>query len=413
MLDLFRRIYYSIGIHAAPKGTLLYGMNRFCRRVYQSICGRSLPIRSSGNEIRSDKLHIAFHISGGVGDHLIAVRYIRDLLTEDGNLYFDVYTPRQGVGNWLFSIFPQFNKCYEEFHVSEGALEHYALAIRLSSFVRVYDDSVQWNVIEKQNIKLLKICQNIVSFQETIRPLIDQHPRLDGYLGQMAVLHGSNRSTFLQYMSQIGYGGDHLPIKTDISVFDKLGIKDKNYITIHNGFDPEFRINNVTIGLTSTKLYPHFAEVISLLKAQFPHLIFVQLGVETSELLPGIDINLLEQTNFEQTSEIIRQSLLHIDAESGLVHLASCLGTKACVVFGPTSADYFAYEGNINVRPNFCGGCWWMTDDWMKKCPRGFAEPRCLSEQPAEMIVNAVLPYLRDNVKRTIAASSAKSVGAF
>jgi ADP-heptose:LPS heptosyltransferase len=159
---------------------------------------------------------------------------------------------------------------------------------------------------------------------------------------------------------------------------------------------------------SSTKRYPHWSAVVALLKQSWPELVLVQIGAGTSTAIEGVDICLIDQTSLQQTVEIIRGAALHLDHESGLVHLARCLGVKSCVVFGPTSADYFGYEGNINLRPRICGGCWWIKATWMDQCPRGFAEPICTHSTPPTDVVAAILAVCRPGAP----ASGARIVSA-
>jgi hypothetical protein len=76
--------------------------------------------------------------------------------------------------------------------------------------------------------------------------------------------------------------------------------------------------------------------------------------------------------------------------------MAACLGTRSCVLFGPTDADYFGYPQNINMRPGCCGGCWWTTDSWMDQCPRGFASAPCMDSIPPEDVVRHLVRTLRN-----------------
>jgi len=69
-------------------------------------------------------------------------------------------------------------------------------------------------------------------------------------------------------------------------------------------------------------------------------------------------------------------------------------GTPCCAVYGPSSADYFAYKGHAVVRPIECGGCWWITKGWLSQCPRGQREPVCMYTQPPRRVARAVLQLL-------------------
>jgi ADP-heptose:LPS heptosyltransferase len=139
----------------------------------------------------------------------------------------------------------------------------------------------------------------------------------------------------------------------------------------------------------ATKCYPHFDQVIASLRTSHPDVTFVQIGIHTSEKIESVDISLLGKTSLPEATGLIRGALFHIDNEGGLVHLAAAMGTRSCVVFGPTSSRYFGYPANINVDPGFCGGCWWITETWMNHCPRGFTTARCMTEQPAVVVARA------------------------
>ena len=81
---------------------------------------------------------------------------------------------------------------------------------------------------------------------------------------------------------------------------------------------------------------------------------------------------------------------LHIDTESGLVHLAQYLDVKSVVLFGPSSVPFFGYEKNRNVSSGSCGGCMWTTTDWMFRCPLGKEESSCMENVSAEMVLKEV-----------------------
>jgi ADP-heptose:LPS heptosyltransferase len=168
-----------------------------------------------------------------------------------------------------------------------------------------------------------------------------------------------------------------------------LGLAPQAYITIHNGFDTTEVIHRGS----STKTYPHFGEVIKILRRSIPEFKFVQLGAATSVPIEGVDLNLISKTNLAEAAGLIRGAAIHIDNESGLVHIASCFGTLACVVYGPTNPDFFHYPGNGQVRPMICGGCWWITKDWLSRCPRG-EEPICMHGQPPKNVAEMALSLI-------------------
>ncbi len=290
---------------------------------------------------------------------------------------------------WIFSQFKGFHECYDETFSWERSSGYYPLSMWIMSFVVAYTASANWRVVRASNARLVDVCAALRKFASKIDVFIDHHPRLDGALGQVAVFMNMNRYTFLQGMSGIGYGGPRLSVATDGRALARFGLANRRYVTVHNGFDAE-EANHVGAARTATKCYPHFNDLVSHFHRAFPGIHVVQLGAKTSTPIVTADLNLIGRTSMPETAAILESAVLHIDNESGLVHLASCLGTRSCVVFGPTSVEYFAYEENINIRPVFCGGCWWTKGEWLRNCPRGFDGPRCLQEQPPQAIVAAI-----------------------
>jgi len=409
------RLYFKIGLHSAPPGTLFYylhtAMRRLSRRVRLRRSIRGASLRVVNRAILREGVTVAFRITGGIGDHIIAARYVRDLLAAAGDFKFDIYSGlRHETVAWIFSEFTHLNACYDDYFAWDALVGQYPLALWLTQFVLVYSDRSDWWWVNKRNKKLANICKQIDKFRQKIEPFIDNHPRLDGFLGRTAVLMDMKRSNFLQGMSGIAYGGDTLRVATDSAALAKFGLHERGYVTIHNGFDADFAVNGERLGKWSTKCYPHFAEVVGILRAEYPSIRIVQLGTKTSAPIAGVDCDLINRTSMSETAEIVGKSLLHIDNESGLVHLASCLGVKSCVIFGPTSADYFAYDNNITIRPTFCGDCWWVNETWMKDCPRGFAEARCLSEQPPEGVAKVIIAHLSGTVSKSQTSDAASSL---
>jgi ADP-heptose:LPS heptosyltransferase len=186
-------------------------------------------------------------------------------------------------------------------------------------------------------------------------------------------------------MSGLSYSADTVEIEAKDTARLRHGLDRRPYVTVHNGYDP----NMVVSHARATKCYPHFDQAIAILRASHPDVTFVQIGIHTSQPMEAADLSLIGKTTLPEAAGLIRGALFHIDNEGGLVHLAAAMGRQSCVVFGPTSSRYFGYPSNINVDPNFCGGCWWINETWMNHCPRGFATARCMTEQPASIVARA------------------------
>jgi len=350
--------------------------------------------------------HLAIKITGGVGDCVMAARYLRDLTERVEPISFDLYCSDPGAAEWIFASNPGFNAAYTVFLFDE-LKANYDLALWVTQFIAVYVECGNLQKIQ-ENRRLSGVIQNIIRARSRIEPFIREHPKWDNFFGRRAVFANLNRMTVLHGQSNMKYGGEELYLITDKSIMKTLGLTAGQFLTVHNGFD----LNSVVLGKFSTKCYRYFDKIVRQIKLRCPDLPIVQLGTQTSTAILGVDYNLIGKTTLPQAACLLGHAAHHIDNESGLVHIARCLGTQSTVMFGPTPVDYFGYEANQNIAPATCGGCWWINETWMSHCPRGFATPICMSQDPqviARMVLNVLLQ--RDRIHLTVGSSAAKVGG--
>lgn len=344
---------------------------------------------------------IAIKLTGGLGDYVVAARYLRDLAACVEPFRFDVYCANPDMGRWIFGSNSGLRAAYSEF-LFEDLKGTYPLALWVSQFVVFYRETADWSAIRKCG-KLCAALQSMIRFRTKIAPLVDAHPFMDGYLAHKAVYMNLSRRNFLHGMSGIPYGGDELEIAVSDAGLLRYGLQAGNYITVHNGFDPTFVITS----RTATKTYPGFDEVVRQFRSLLPGVPIVQIGTRTSQPIVGVDLNLVDKVSMREAAGILKHSRFHVDIESGLVHFASCFSVRSCVLFGPTPADYFAYPANINLRPSECGGCWWINQTWMDQCPRGLADPVCMTGHDPRRVASAVADALTSARPKLLAVAEA------
>ena len=345
-------------------------------------------VRATRADLPADIPLVAVLVSGGLGDYLVIARFLRDLDAECGPLAFDIFASNPDQARWVFGALKAVIACRDEISYEIDHSE-YNLVLRANLVVTVERPYLALQGV-RERPALRSSAEHIERAAVRLKPLIDQYPHWANFLAQTFVYENRNRTDSLHGMAGIGYGGDAFPIQVDDAAVARYGLRRGNYITLHNGFDPQFFVQNGR----ATKCYPHFGMVVRLLKRRFPELPIVQLGTTTSDPVPEADLNLIGATSLKEASGLVANALLHIDNEGGLVHLARCLGVPSCVVFGPTPADFFGYAGNINISPSFCGGCWWVSRTWMDKCPRGFDVPRCMSELDPGLVADTIGKFL-------------------
>lgn len=136
-----------------------------------------------------------------------------------------------------------------------------------------------------------------------------------------------------------------------------------------------------------------FESLIRLWKIKYPEIKVVQLGGENAGELSNADRRVLG-ADFRLIIHVLKDSILHVDIEGGLVHLATQLGTKCVVLFGPTVKEYYGYEQNINIQAGNCHNCWGLYSD-VNRCARGMREPECMYSITPEFVMKYVDEYMQ------------------
>ncbi len=88
-----------------------------------------------------------------------------------------------------------------------------------------------------------------------------------------------------------------------------------------------------------------------------------------------------------------------ITPDSYIAHVAKAVGTPAVVLFGPTNARVYGYDGNINLAADtsgcpHCHSCLGphVPDNYTTECPEG--DRRCVDTIDIDSIVNATLSLI-------------------
>lgn len=132
-------------------------------------------------------------------------------------------------------------------------------------------------------------------------------------------------------------------------------LKKKQYITICNTVDKSAE--------RSAKKWPveYYTELCRKIKEKYPFYKIVRIGDDGSEKINNIDVDLTEKTNLDELFILLKNSILFIGSEGGLVHIHHFMGGKSCCLFGPTDIEIYGYDENINLRcsdyPRCQNGC--------------------------------------------------------
>lgn len=333
---------------------------------------------------------VAFRSTGGIGDHIIAARFLRDLIDSAGPFPIDIICNNPEVCKWVFESLPGDIRILVDRPNWSGWQSRYPVYIAITGALSIVHIRKSWKKsVKSQNLQLIieKIKRNRTKLVDLC---MNQHPVLDATLARYAFYIDKDRYNLCHYMAGIECGSKLYSLGKE-QMLDEFEIpNDRPYITIHNGFDT----NDSPEDTLCTKVYPHFSGLIEVLREIFPEFYLIQVGSITSRPIAGVDLSLVDRTSLPQLTAVVSGAALHIDGESGIVHIAACAGVRSCVVFGSTPEIYFGYPDNINISPSECGGCWWSDSKWRSKCLRGDSSPRCVSNIPPKRIVDALAPHL-------------------
>lgn len=367
----------------------------YCLRETSNLLVKNLL--NKFNKVNTNKLSIAIRLDGGIGDNLVLTLWVKEFSKHlDENCFIDLFPNinRNNLGvvaqehtfvNKVY-VLEQFNSLknkynvvicfrrfpyFEKFNLRTDCLSSdtlYFLNLLHEKYTSFYKDNSKFFILGSSVdtlIDLWSICRGEKRIQQ---------PDIDN------LFNISEKTPLYLSLQDLSY-----------KAYLDYGLNKKKYITITRSVDQNYDINN------NVRCWPlkYYEELIRLLKKVFPELYFVQLGPSTSIPIDGVDLNLLGKTSLEEVKGILKQSLLHIDGECGMVHIKHFLNGVSVVLFAQTSIEYLGYSNNINLKSDGCPHwCEWISDNWQNHCIRGFKNPPCMEELKPEYIFDNIYPVL-------------------
>jgi SAM-dependent methyltransferase len=341
--------------------------------------------RSTGRS-PTEKLNLVVRIDGGVGDLVRAARFVEGLFLGLDHCNIEVFFNSLEAAQFVFHR-ARHVRAIRTTSAFKGLAGGTDIAIVVAHLIRY--DIRDWAKIERLCPAGAAGLRSAIAEFQRHQGLFERRPSLDAFWARLSVSRGRSAAANLDLLA--GFPLYPFPMLAPdpgeyVQLRDRERVLGGRYITVHDGFDDTMRIAPGR----ATKCWPieHWAELVASLHASYPSVAVVQLGGPKSRQIPGVDLDLVRQTTWHQTAWILKHSLLHIDGDSGLVHLSHALLVRSVVLFGPTDGGYYGYDSNRNVGPAECGNCWWSTPDWLATCPRGLTQPACMASiSPAAVML--------------------------
>lgn len=339
-------------------------------------------------DVITDDTSIAILLTGGFGDMVIQKRFVSELIDllkvcnvdifsiKSYDFLMNLYTDVSEVKNILPDLGGRYKKNQKRYDL--------ALTIEACHFIRIdnfqrdkFSDNMDFcNRIERLIIETKKENADIMM------PVhVTMMRRL--YQGLNCYSGFNYNGTFEIYDKTVNIPLD----KTSGDLYERFFLG-KQYFTINYGN------GDCSDGSKVAKTWPkeYFEQLVKILRSLYPEIEIVQLGGGNAERISGCNQYIFGES-FSSVFHILKNSMLHIDIEGGLVHIATQLGTKCVVLFGPTVLEYYGYEENINIRVGNCHNCWGLYSD-VNCCAKGMDKPECMYGIAPEIVAKEIIKYM-------------------
>ena len=326
-------------------------------------------------------MSMAIHMPGGLGDMVVYKRYLEEIEKWPADIVIDVYIKPDSSVEMMKNIIAMENVNLvvgEDFYIDDEA--DYAIEF-------------EWGT----DIYLSKYNESYLSREPSILEIVKKIKDENGKYGQLGsgkwqAIHYARceKDGLWRYTAYNRYTGFnvvdyHTNIPLNYEYYDKASsICNGKYITINYGWGGT---------VLQAKVWPkkYNEELIKQIHKKFPDIIIVQVGGDGFPKLNGADIYAFG-LNLDIVKFILKNSMIHIDCEGGLVHLATQLGTRCIVLFGPTPIKFYGYPENINIQAGSCHNCYWLVDNFYE-CYRGLKEPECMYSISPELVFDKLNNY--------------------
>ena len=334
-----------------------------------------------------DGISIALKYGPGLGDTIVKKKLFTELVSMAPGCKVDIYS--SGAGEIVRSIYSDQENLNAV--IDDGGIlyarerSHYDLAFTITFMLDV-------DVLNQERLKALNPV--FAGQMRRLQEMVNRYNLSATGVTERYIHFHRMKFLGLNYYNYLNYTGvfdikDHfvtIPLDEMYEIeYEKLALSGK-YITVNygSGVDASSRDNSVS------KDWPivHVEKFVKLFKDKYPNIKVVQVGSAGTLPIGGVDEYFIGES-LELVKYILKGSMLHVDKEGGLVHLATQLGTKCVVCFGPTPLEYFGYDENINILAGECHGCYCLYDGF-DVCARGMEKPECMWGITAEMVMERV-----------------------
>jgi len=349
----------------------------------------------SGEAYEKVDLSIALKYGPGLGDAIVKKKMFVELTKMAQGCKVDIYTPSPDFVKSIYSDCESLCRIIDDGGaIYEKECHKYKIAIT-TTFNMIHIDAMNFKGLEKCNRdfanKMLALQAKLKEYNLSNKEVVNRFIHI-----QRMKFLGLNYYNYLNFTKVFHITDMKVNIPLDEKMlikFNNMPIKGIQYITLNYGSGAGS--GNKDNYVAKQWPYDSTIKLVKLLKNRYPHIRIVQLGSINAKKILGADYYFLGM-NLEIVKYIIKNSILHIDNEGGLVHLGTQLNTKCIVMFGPTQECFFGYPQNINIVIGNCHDCHFLYDG-VDVCARHMNVPDCMRLITPEKVMEKIDKYISDN----------------
>lgn len=343
-------------------------------------------------------IRIALFSMGSLGNQVIYLKFYQTIIQfiEDG--YIDIYVSKKQreYTKAIYHQQPFLGEVYSSDTLDGQGLENsYDLVIRVEYEPVII--SVNMKRLQENSPMLYGRIEEMLEYQKKCNASLPIEEYTNRIRVDRARFLRMNKYTLLSCNGILPINNRSINIYLDDELEEeylKLNLP-KCYITFSSGGGKHTAKKDII-----TKAWPeeYYTQLVKMIKHAFPQFGLVQLGAADNTPIEGIDNGVFGR-DIRLVMHVLKHSTVHIDCESGLVHLATQLGTKCIVLFGPTPEWFFGYDSNENIVAQECSECYDLITDWLYRCFR-YEKPRCMRSIKPEYVFENLKMILNGKEQR-------------
>ena len=345
-----------------------------------------------------NKAKVAFQLNGGLGTYIMEMNFVQ--------CFYDKFAESVEISVFSFAEEMSLELYGKQYFVTrygsrkEFVKDDYDLAIEMNWFAKVV--KCNDNALKEAD-STNKLFRLVRKWRDFAKADITKHfftPNTNMFDSQIYIMANSGRQNRLQLADIDGTLRIEkkyrftITTENDDEVLEKFRLNGTRYITIQQGVNASSNTKQF-----SPKQWPnrYYAKLCEICHERFPDIKLVQLGEAENNLpVEGVDLCLLGETAMSELKSILKNAILHVDGDCGMVHIRRAMHTTPNIaMYGDHPGNIYGYDEDFRVKSDVCKiGCGKLFDAWKRKCYLG-GEAKCMTAIQPEQIADIIGNFLK------------------